>query len=58
MDAKQQHDEVEWDRLLLLLTSKPRPGFEEFFEEVCLREVRRLMPLPVGYVEEGDGDDG
>ncbi len=40
----------DFDRLLLLLTSKPRPGFEFYFEELTKREVERLMPLPTGHV--------
>jgi hypothetical protein len=31
------------DRVLLLLASEPRPGFEAEFEELTRREVDRLL---------------
>jgi len=31
-----------WDRLLLLLISRPREGWEAEFEEITRREIERL----------------
>ena len=31
-----------WDRLLLLLISRPREGWEAEFEEITRREIKRL----------------
>jgi hypothetical protein len=41
MDATSDNRE-ELDRLLLLLISRPRQGFECEFEDLCRREVGRL----------------
>ena len=61
MDVKDTSRDQDFERLLLLLTSKPRPGFEPYFEVLTRREVSRLMPVPVSIpvsnVEDED-DDG
>ena len=36
-----------WDRLVLLLISRPREGWEPEFEEIARREIERLA-VPVG----------
>ena len=44
-------DREDWDRLLLLLVSEPRPGWEHEYEELTRREVARLRvidPKPEG----------
>lgn len=41
------------DRVLLLLASEPRPGFEREFEELTRREVDRLLQ-PGPETEERD----
>lgn len=50
MDGQIHHDEAEFDRLLLLLASDPKPGFEDFYEMLTKREFQRLMPV----VDEGE----
>lgn len=42
------------DRLLLLLASEPRPGFEREFDELTRREVDRLL-RPEPRTEERGG---
>jgi hypothetical protein len=39
-----------WDRLVLLLISQPREGWEPEFEEITRREIERLA-VPVGESE-------
>ena len=34
------------DRLILLIASKPREGWEDIYEEITHREVERLAPHP------------
>ena len=33
-----------WDRLVLLLASRPRAGWEDLYEEIGRREVERMSP--------------
>ena len=42
-----------WDRLVLLLITQPRDGWEHEFEEITRREIERLA-VPVG---EGKSDE-
>jgi hypothetical protein len=42
-----------WDRLVLLLITRPREGWEPEFEEITRREIDRLA-VPTG----GQGRDG
>jgi hypothetical protein len=42
-----------WDRLVLLLISRPIKGWESGFEEIIRREVERLAVPP----DEQDGDE-
>jgi len=42
-----------WDRLVLLLITQPRKGWEGEFAEITRREIERLALL--GSVEEDDG---
>jgi hypothetical protein len=35
-----------WDRLVLLLITQPRDGWEAEFEEITRREIERLAILP------------
>lgn len=37
-----------WDRLVLLIASRPREGWEDVYEEVTRREIVRLTPRPLG----------
>jgi hypothetical protein len=39
-----------WDRLVLLLISHPREGWELEFEEITRREIKRLA-VPSGELE-------
>jgi hypothetical protein len=41
------------DRLILLLAGRPRPGWEEVYEEITRREVERLAPHPGKSKEKG-----
>ena len=45
----------ELDRLLLLLTSCPRPGFEDYYAELSRLELERLRPLSE---PEAEGEHG
>ena len=43
MDAKKaEHENL--DRLILLLASRPREGWEDIYEEIIRREVERIAP--------------
>jgi hypothetical protein len=42
-----------WDRLVLLLITLPREGWEHEFREITRREIQRLVPLDEGKA----GDD-
>ncbi len=43
-----------WDRLVLLLITQPREGWELEFEEITRREIERLS-VPAGEItDEGD----
>ena len=45
-----------WDRLVLLLITRPSDGWEAEYEEITRREIERLKPLPTSEsVEEGVG---
>jgi len=53
MDAPTNNRPTEtWDRLVLLLITRPCAGWEAEFEEIARREIERLKPLPVS--EAGD----
>jgi len=53
MDAPMDNRPTEtWDRLVLLLITRPCGGWEAEFEEITRREIERLKPLPVS--EAGD----
>jgi hypothetical protein len=41
-----QTDSESLDRLVLLLASRPREGWENIYEEASRREVERLAPHP------------
>lgn len=43
MDVKDARRDEDFDRLLILLASVPRPGFEEAYDELTRREVDRLL---------------
>jgi hypothetical protein len=34
-----------WDRLVLLLISRPREGWEAEFRDITRREIERLAPV-------------
>jgi hypothetical protein len=42
-----------WDRLVLLLITEPRAGWEREFQQIIRREIERLALLSNG--EENDG---
>jgi hypothetical protein len=42
-----------WDRLVLLLISRPREGWEAEFRDITRREIERLAP--VGQEQDTDG---
>jgi hypothetical protein len=42
-----------WDRLVLLLISQPREGWEPEFQEITRREIERLA-VPVGESERNE----
>ncbi len=54
MDVKDTRRSEDFDRLLILLASEPKPGFERAYDDLCRREVGRLLHLVEG--NEG-GDD-
>ena len=41
-DVKDNQLRETWDRLVLLLISQPREGWEPNFEEIARREIERL----------------
>jgi hypothetical protein len=43
-DARATKIRETWDRLVLLLISTPREGWEPEFEEITRREIERLAP--------------
>ena len=43
-----------WDRLALLLITRPREGWEPEFEEITRREIERLAPPTVEVDRECD----
>jgi hypothetical protein len=45
-----------WDRLVLLLISSPRSGWEAVFEEIIHREFERLS-IPSQEITGGDDDE-
>jgi hypothetical protein len=45
-----------WDRWVILLTSQPREGWEDIFEEIKRRELERLcVPNPTEPEDAADG---
>ncbi len=42
MEPKNDNHREALDRLLLLLVSEPKPGWEDEFEDLTRREVQRL----------------
>ena len=52
MDASYNKIRETWDRLVLLLITQPRDGWEPEFEEITRREIERLA-VPI---EEGEHD--
>jgi hypothetical protein len=43
-----------WDRLVLLLITSPREGWETEFKEITRREIERLaVPAPEEWGEDG-----
>ena len=42
MDAAEDRLRETWDRLVLLLISQPREGWESEFREITRREIERL----------------
>ena len=46
MDASDNKLRETWDRLVLLLITQPREGWEPEFEEITHREIERLS-VPV-----------
>ena len=53
IDATQGKLSETWDRLVLLLITTPRDGWEPEFEEIARREIERLA-VPSG---EAEGDE-
>ena len=53
MDATQGKLSETWDRLVLLLITTPRDGWEPEFDEIARREIERLA-VPSG---EAEGDE-
>ncbi len=51
MDQERDNLREDLDRVLLLLASEPRPGFETEFEELARREVDRLLRPAAGSEE-------
>jgi hypothetical protein len=49
-DVKDNQLRETWDRLVLLLISQPREGWEPMFEEITRREIERLA-VPAGERE-------
>ena len=44
----EQHNDKpceQWDRLVILLSSQPREGWEDVYEAITHREVQRLYAL-------------
>lgn len=58
MECKEQRRQTElrsaWDRLVLVLLSEPRAGYEDAYKEAAGRELSRLAAL---CVEEGARDE-
>jgi hypothetical protein len=46
VDTEHDSQKETCDRLVLLLASRPRDGWEDIYEEVSRREVERLAPHP------------
>jgi hypothetical protein len=45
MEATRDKQREMWDRLVLLLISRPREGWETEFRAITRREVERLAPV-------------
>ncbi len=54
MEAQNEQHREDVDRLVLLLSSRPREGWEGIFEAASKREVERLFALGA---DNGIGDD-
>jgi hypothetical protein len=52
-DVKDNQLREMWDRLVLLLISQPREGWEPKFEEITRREIERLA-VPAGESERNE----
>jgi hypothetical protein len=52
-DTTQAKQREMWDRLVLLLITEPRAGWELQFEEITRREIERLS-VPMADTGEGD----
>jgi hypothetical protein len=44
------HQDV-WDRLALLLVSKPEEGFEDLYKRLVRREIERMTPGEEGNLD-------
>jgi hypothetical protein len=45
MEATRDKQREMWDRLVLLLISRPREGWETEFRDITRREIERLAPV-------------
>ena len=45
MEAPRDKQQEMWDRLVLLLISRPRDGWETEFRAITRREIERLAPV-------------
>lgn len=52
-DVAQSRLSETWDRLVLLLITQPREGWEPEFEEITRREIMRLA-VPAAEVERNE----
>ena len=52
MEATRDKQREMWDRLVLLLISRPREGWETEFRVITRREIERLAPV----MQERDAD--
>lgn len=53
-DTRRDED---FDRLLILLASEPKPGFKDAYAELCGREVDRLLRSADQHDREGSRDE-
>lgn len=52
MDVADARRDEDFDRLLILLASEPKPGFKEAYDELTRREVDRLLQPAEGLDQE------